>query len=386
VHIEEPSPLALAVFEPLVEPPLDDLTIWIPDPAAGPTPTYRLKTLHWTPTRQEYAIWRSLQWLARVQDPQTGAWSLSGTQERSMFPDGSPHENTSAATALALLAFQAIGHTPSKGKHKEQVTQGWAYLLKRQKPDGSFPDADGRDPLRTHALCTFALCQIYHLTRDPQFQEPATRAIAWSVKTQHPTGGWGLSTGPDGTSVEPDTTTTGWMTMALESARLARIEVPKEAWDGVARYLDAAELAGGRRYRDVIDPTSPVTETATAAGLLCRQYLGWQPNDPRLKSGAKTLIATRPPAWSDRDVTYWYFATPAMQPLDGDAWRVWSASFRDLMVEEQYKTGPEKGTWDPLLPDPDAAGVEGGRLYVTCLSTCILAVYCRHVPAEVLFR
>jgi hypothetical protein len=233
--------------------------------------------------------------------------------------------------------------------------------------------------LRTHALCALALCEMYGVTRDPQFQEPAARAIAWSVKTQHRTGGWGLSTGPDGTSIEPDTTTTGWMTLALQSARLARIEVPDEAWHGIARYLDAAQAAEGRRYRVAIDLKSSEDETATAAGLLCRQYQGWKADDPRLKAGADTLIATRLPAWSDRDVTYWYFATQVMHHLEGDAWKAWNGSFRELVVEKQDKDGPEKGSWNPLLPEADAAGAEGGRLYVTCLSTYVLEVYYRHL-------
>ncbi len=46
----------------------------------------------------------------------------------------------------------------------------------------------------------------------------------------------------------------------------------------------------------------------TAEGLLCRQYLGWPKDDPRLATGVN-LILSRPVNWEDRDVYYWYYAT-----------------------------------------------------------------------------
>jgi hypothetical protein len=39
--------------------------------------------------------------------------------------------------------------------------------------------------------------------------------------------------------------------------------------------------------------------------------------------------------------------------------------------------GRERGSWDPR---GDRWGDAGGRLYVTCLSICILEVYQRHLP------
>ena len=50
---------------------------------------------------------------------------------------------------------------------------------------------------------------------------------------------------------------------------------------------------------------------------------------------------------------------------------------RDLLVRKQETNGAEKGSWDPK---GDKDGHDGGRLYVTCLSTFILEVYYRHLP------
>jgi hypothetical protein len=45
----------------------------------------------------------------------------------------------------------------------------------------------------------------------------------------------------------------------------------------------------------------------------------------------------------------------------------------------QVHQGKERGSWDPNKDD--TTGVNGGgRLFVTCLSACMLEVYYRHLP------
>ncbi len=50
---------------------------------------------------------------------------------------------------------------------------------------------------------------------------------------------------------------------------------------------------------------------------------------------------------------------------------------RQVLPENQTKSGPERGSWTPL---GDEWGAAGGRLYVTCLSLYMLEVYYRHLP------
>ena len=114
----------------------------------------------------------------------------------------------------------------------------------------------------------------------------------------------------------------------------------------------------------------------TAEGLLCRQYLGWKQDDNRLRDGAKFLRANLP-SWSTRDLYYWYYATQVLRHMEGDNWTTWNEIMRELLPSKQEKDGHESGSWDP---HGDRYGLQGGRLYVTCMSIYVLEVYYRHLP------
>jgi len=325
----------------------------------------------------EKAVMLALEWLARVQDPHTGAWSLTGKQNNCKFSNGSERENMSAATAMALLAFQGAGHTHTKGKFKKNVAKGWEFLLKQQTPDGCMSDVDSRELFYTHGQCTIAVCEMYGMTKDPKFQEPAKKAVEFCVKTQHRLGGWRYHIGEGGMSTDSDTSVSGWLVMGLQSAKMARMDVPKDTMDGIGRYLDKAQKNGGSHYGYQADGSE--SEVMTAEGLLCRQYLGWKQDDRRMTAGADYLL-TKLPTYSDRNVYYWYYATQVMHHLEGNRWTKWNGVMRDLLISKQEQAGTEKGSWDPIKPTPDKWGIEAGRLYTTCLSTYILEVYYRHLP------
>ena len=84
------------------------------------------------------------------------------------------------------------------------------------------------------AIVTLALCEGYALTQSPQLREPAERAAAILITAQtapksnpqHP-GGWRYTP----TSSDADTSVTGWMVMALHSARMAGLEVPDAVFE-----------------------------------------------------------------------------------------------------------------------------------------------------------
>ncbi len=316
----------------------------------------------------EEAVVRGLEWLVKNQRSD-GLWSLSGP-----YPDGAGTENTPAATAMALLAFQGHGDTQKSGKYAKVVSRGWTGLLKLQSKDGAF----GRDvtqqshQLYTHGQCTIALCELYGMTHDSQYRAAAERAIAYAVVAQDKKkGGWRYIPGQDS-----DTSVTGWLVMALQSARMAGLQVPEETLAKVSQYLDSAQLDEGRRYG--YWDGSQTSPAMCAEGLLCRQYLGWKQNDPRLVDGVSALNQN-PVNYGgpDRDVYYWYYATQAAHHMEGKIWDDWNKIMRQEVPSHQVKTGAQTGSWDP---QGDKWGTFGGRLYVTCLSIYMLEVYYRHLP------
>ena len=317
----------------------------------------------------EKAVEIGLAWLAK-QQRSDGTWSLAGP-----YGDGAAHgDNVGAATAMALLAFQGHGDTHREGKYSKVVARGWAALLKMQDKDGLFTCSlpEFNHMLYTHAQATIALCELYGMTNDSIYRLPAERAIAYCVASQDPKlGGWRYQPREDS-----DTSVTGWFVMALQSARMAGLKVPEETLAGVTRYLDLAQLDGGRRYGYWKE--SGPTNAVCAEGLLCRQYLGWKQDDERLVEGA-TMLNQYPinHKGMNPNVYYWYYATQVTHHMEGKIWDDWNKVMRVEMPASQTKTGAEAGSWSPI---GDQWGSQYGRLYVTCLSIYILEVYYRHLP------
>jgi hypothetical protein len=316
----------------------------------------------------EDAVKEGLRWLARQQRSK-GFWSLEGP-----YSNGAVVANSEAATAMALLAFQGAGYTPKENKSDSftrVVSRGWRSLLRSQQENGRFFAnlTAEQHQLYTQAICTIALCELYGMTQDQQYLDPAQKAIDYCVKIQSKEGGWRYQPG-----VDSDMSVTGWFAMALQSARMAGIEVPSFAFDRISTFLDSVARENGSRY--AYRPLDGATLPLSAEGLLCRQYLGWKRDDARLRTGVDHLLENLP-AWDKRNVYFWYYGTQVFHHMEGKDWQKWNSVMRQLLPEHQEKRGSERGSWDPR---GDRWGEAGGRLYVTCLSLYVLEVYYRHLP------
>jgi hypothetical protein len=311
------------------------------------------------------AVKHALEWLTRNQR-RDGSWSLQGP-----YKGGGLNENRVAATAMALIAFQGDGHTHEQGEHREPVRNGWRFLLKLQNKDGSFT-REGADQERAYSqgLAMIALCEIYGMTKSAVFREPAQRAVDYTVSIQAAEGGWRYQP-----RIDSDTSVTGWYVMGLQSALMAGLDVPDATLRRVSEYLDTVAVEGGSFYK-YLPATQGYRPAVTAEALLCREYLGWKQDDPRLVRGAKYLL-DNPIDWEKRDVYYWYYATQVLRHLGGDHWTQWNNIMRRVIPAHQVQSGEEAGSWDPAT---DCWGAQGGRLFVTCLSTCMLEGYYRHLP------
>lgn len=317
------------------------------------------------------AVELALKWLAK-QQRKDGSWSLKGPYTSGAMGGDIPE----SATALALLAFQGDGNTHKDGPFQKQVAKGIYALLRMQGGNGDFFQEGGRTNnwFYAHAQATMAVCELYGMTKDEDLREPATRAIQFLIESQDPNlGGWRYMPKSDS-----DTSVTGWVVMAFQSARMAGLEVPSPVLTKIGEYLDKATIDGSTYgYQVGTEPSL----TMTAEGLLCRQYLGWRRDDPRLVAGAEHVLKYLP-RYEDRDVYYWYYGTQMMHHMDGKYWAAWNGALRDSLVKHQEKTGPEKGSWDPLGAHPDKWSNlgQGMRLYTTCLSVYMLESYYRHLP------
>lgn len=323
----------------------------------------------------EKAVALGLRWLARHQ-ADDGNWSLNFQPNCRRRPCTEPGrmQSDTAATGLALLSFLGAGHTQHSGKHQRIVKLGIDWLISQQQHDGDLSPAGTKMAhMYAHAIAAIALCEAYILTDDSQLRDPAQRAIDFIVAAQHESlGGWRYVPRQDS-----DTSVFGWQLMALQSGRIAGLEMPETTLQAAERWLDSVASEDGSRY--AYQPGRRTTFTMTAEALLCRQYLGWPREHPAMVAGAE-LLKENLPSPRQRNVYAWYYATQVMYHLQGDGWKTWNQAITQTLLKTQVTRGSMVGSWHVNSPTRDAWGGPGGRLYVTALSLLILEVYYRHLP------
>ena len=343
----------------------------------------------------EAAIELGLEFLARHQRAD-GSWSLGG------FDAGHPQKqgqfnSDMAATGLALLAFQGAGYTHREFKYAGQMQRALDWITTRQAVDGGlYLKADERSDsncrMYSHAIATLALNEAYGMTQDSQLCEPCERALAYIAKTQDGQGGWRYYAEPQ--LRQSDTSVTGWMMMALQSGRLAGLEVPESTWEGIRQWLELSrdpQREGLYRYNPFAQDSGGIDRSAgrrptvsmTSVGLLMRLYLGWERDDQRMLDGADYLLSQQMPSDRtsiERDTYYWYYATQVLRHVGGDRWERWNSRLHPLLVKSQVTAGELAGSWHPYEPVPDRWGPAAGRLYVTTMNLLSLEVNYRLLP------
>jgi hypothetical protein len=315
----------------------------------------------------EEAVELGLLWLSK-QQKSNGSWSLVGP-----YSDGGAAENATAATALALNAFLGAGYTHQTGKYKENVKLGLSFLVKRQDPEGYFPDPrePSRQQMYAQAIASITVAEAYGMTQDSSLRVPAERAMRFAQWSQSNLRGWRYFPREDA-----DLSVTGWFLMALQTGRMAGLAVDEKVVNSVSEFLDSVSYEEDSRY--AYDDFEPPTLSMTAEGLLCRIYLGWPRSHPALLRAIEDDLIPNAPDERDREysVYYWYYATQVMHHVGGAPWEKWNAGMRRVLPALQEKSGVEAGSWDPSR---DAFSASGGRLYTTCLNLYCLEVYYRHL-------
>lgn len=344
----------------------------------------------------EAAIHLGLEFLTRYQSPD-GSWSLAGFDQEHPQRVSQLNSDT-AGTGLALLAFQGAGYNHREFRYARQVKHGLQWLIENQQSNGclyvpSDKKSNSSCRLYSHGIAALALTEAYGMTQDLQIKSAAQRALDYIAESQDSRkGGWRYFDTPNMRST--DTSVTGWMMMALQSGRLAGLDVDQKTFDGIEQWLDSAAAPDDEsqyRYSPfVVDSEGRSRQqgrkpspTMTSVGLLMRIYTGWDRDDPRLLDGATYLMQQQLPGDAtprQRDTYYWYYATQVLKYIDGPLWTKWDSQLRPLLIRSQVKTGDMAGSWHPYNPVPDRWGSFGGRLYVTTMNLLSLEVRHRMLP------
>jgi hypothetical protein len=188
-----------------------------------------------------------------------------------------------------------------------------------------------------------------------------------------------------------DTSLTGWMVLALKSAKDFGLTVDQNALKYSLLWLDevtdpATGQAGytrrgeGSSRREGMQDRFPSakTEALTGVALLCRFFLGEDPKTQPLMHLAADRLLKKPPVWDEAagtiDMYGWYYSSYAMFQVGGSRWDAWNRKMTKAIVETQRQDGNFKGSWDPK----DPWGQDGGRVYATAMMVLCLEVYYRY--------
>ncbi|MHC5081302.1 MAG: prenyltransferase/squalene oxidase repeat-containing protein [Planctomycetota bacterium] len=339
----------------------------------------------------EAAVLLGLIWLKNHQNPD-GMWSckkfMMNCKKGTCQGAGERDDYDMGLTGLATLAFLGAGHTHRHGKFKNTVKKALKAMKERQSPDGCFgpKSADGHW-IYNHTICTMAMAEGYGLGKQAPFlRGPAQKAVDFLLDCQNPYLGWryGHQTG------ESDTSVTGWAVLALKSAKISGLHVPKAAFDGALNWLDKATDEAYYRTGYVSKGDSggrpqsamgkfQTSEAMTAVGVISRIFIlgSSAKNRPEVLGGGN-LLKQSPPKWDVRggtiDMYYWYYGALAVFQLGGAYWSAWKEPMKQALVPTQKREGCECGSWDPI----GVWGQAGGRVYSTAINCLTLEVYYRY--------
>ena len=332
----------------------------------------------------EAAVLKALRWLKKTQ---TGSGCWPG-----------PISNT----GLAVLTYLAHGETPQSKEFGFTVENALQYLVNAQFTDKSglcrFKGTDGNE--YAFLIVTYALCEAYGMTKNPNVKDTALKALQRIVDNQSPTGGWDYKINK--TSTRDDMSFEGWALQAVKAGKLAGLHP-----DGLEECIKKAIKCLKTRNFNKIGFNYVAGGGATgltATGCLCMQLLGYG-DQPEVSASLDTMRAWLPVfegkpglkaggpcpgAWPQY---YCYYAAQCKYqagmkegalPADLKTWQEWNAEMKKV-YPKTIITLPEK------IEGPDgkmhAMGYwkksgSGDDTMATCLCALQLMVYYRYLPTS----
>jgi hypothetical protein len=318
----------------------------------------------------EAAVERSLRWLKKNQQP-NGSWRNNGV----------------AMTSLAILSFLAHGEKPGESEEfGDTVQKGLEYLMSQQDAQGRFKGSDGHE--YSLPIATYALCEAYGMTLNPNVKKAAEKALATVVNGQHPSGGWDYNVKQ---TDRDDTSYMGWCAQAIKAGHMAQLEVDgldKALKLAVRGFKKNAGTSGGFGY------TAPSgNHGMTSVGTLCMQLLGAA--DQKETKQSLDVMDKWMPSLEEKFAGiggeslqyYFYYATQCRFHAGGKRWSSWNEVMKRVYVPAQKKLAKEVSGYVDHKGNPQEIGWWENKdhhtdrpVMDTCLAALQLMVYYRNLP------
>jgi len=328
----------------------------------------------------EGAILKALRWLKKTQTP-NGNWT-----------------GDIANTALAVLAYLAHGETPASKEFGQTVEKAIQYLIDAQTidKDGTcrFRGAGGSE--YGYLICTYALCEAYGMTKNPNAKQAALTALQRIVSNQSPTGGWDYNMKK--TSTRDDMSFEGWALQAVKAGKMAGLH-PEGLDACIKKAIKCLKTrnfkGGGFNYTAGGGPTG-----LTATGCLCMQLLGYM-NEPEVKASLEMMSGWLPvfeskaglkaggPTPGSSPQYYCYYAAQCKYqagmcegatPANVKSWQDWNLAQKALYPRTITAAGTIMGIDGKEKPCGYWKEGYNNPTMGTCLVALQLMVYYRYLP------
>lgn len=311
--------------------------------------------------RAEKAVRNGLEWIASQQNE-------NGSFGKKYY---------SAMSGLALLAFLGHCETPESPKFGEAVVGSAIYLMEvAKKNDGyMWNGAGGNHKAYEHAIATYALCELYTMTKEsgrpvPGLESVLRRSVDHIVDGQTDFGGWAYGYAHNN---RDDMSVAGWQVQALKAAHNTG-----KKFSGVEKALDRAmvymkkiqDSEGAFKYTPDQAKGKP---TLTGAALLGMQI--WDEMDSReYAKGMAYLSGKYANPTPGTNFYAPYYNTQAFFLHGGKEWEAYNSKFQAKLLDAQ---NPD-GSW--TKPGSGGHGSEDSHLMNTAWGCLMLEVYYRYLP------
>lgn len=281
------------------------------------------------------------------------------------FPDA--NGTTTALPALAGMAFLSKGYIPGEGRYGQAINRSIDYVLKhadmneKSRTRGYFGNA-GNGRMYAHSISTLFLSEVSGMV-DEERQKRINEVLPYAIKVLLDAQAVQKSQQHTGGwrylpwSNDSDMSCSGWALMALRSARLNGGAVPVKAIDDAVAYVKrhGNPARGCFGYQD----QNGYGNTLTGAGILCLELCG-RHNDPASLRAARFLMGNFRNLPHEGNCFYGvYYTAQGLFQIGGDNWK----TFADWMYSTWIPKQRADGSWD--------RGENGSPAYQTSL--CILA-------------
>jgi hypothetical protein len=353
----------------------------------------------------ETGLLDGLAWLQRQQETE-GNWSM--VKSVKLCPTSFDQKLDARAdydvglTGLAVLGYsraqRARGGRTSLDEHAA-LEKGVAWLVAKQKPDGSINDT--HPFMYAQAIAACALVSAYEGSHDPKVRDAAQKLVDFVQAAQRPSptgkGLWGWRYSPrqeiekaNGDGVpnkelfDSDISVTAWCVEALRAARNAGLKVDDASFEGAEAfakftttdtgavgYLDPK--TAGATVQGKNDHFAYHATVMNALGTLVRLDTGEQPSDEIIGKSMKGLLADLPAVSADHltvDYYFWHHGVAALRRTNspgGDAWTNTAVSHL-LLLQDKSQNDCARGAWVV----GDRWSYAGGALYTTGINVLTL--------------